>query len=90
MAAKLAVVEYGVEDLEPPILSVEEAVRRSSFIEVPASLYPEQVGDISKGMNEADHKITCSKVLLLSSIYGSFWLKFLYVSAYIQPSSGCG
>ena len=68
MAAKLAVVEYGVEDLEPPILSVEEAVRRSSFFEVPAFLYPEQVGDISKGMNEADHKITCSKVLFLSSI----------------------
>ena len=87
MAAKLAVVDYGVEDLEPPILSVEEAVRRSSFFEVPAFLYPEQVGDISKGMNEADHKITCAKVIYYHLFMVLILLKFLYVSAYIQPSS---
>ncbi|GMN46984.1 hypothetical protein TIFTF001_016161 [Ficus carica] len=42
VAAKLAVVDYGVEDLEPPILTVEEAVRRSSFFDVPPFLNPKQ------------------------------------------------
>lgn len=63
MAAKLAVVDYGVEDLEPPILTVEEAVRRSSFFDVPPFLNPKQVGDISKGMAEAHHKIISAEVL---------------------------
>ncbi|KAL5575105.1 hypothetical protein UlMin_016804 [Ulmus minor] len=69
IAAKLAVVDYGLEDQEPPILSVEEAVRRSSFYEVPPYLYPKQVGDVSKGMAEADHKIISAKFKLDSQYY---------------------
>ncbi|GMN46982.1 hypothetical protein TIFTF001_016159 [Ficus carica] len=69
VAAKLAVVDYGVEDLEPPILTVEEAVRRSSFFDVPPFLYPKQVGDISEGMAEADHKIICGELKLDSQYY---------------------
>ncbi|OMO91111.1 Aldehyde oxidase/xanthine dehydrogenase, a/b hammerhead, partial [Corchorus capsularis] len=56
-AANLAVIDYDKDNLEPPILSIEEAVERSSFYTVPPFLYPEQVGDFSKGMAEADHKI---------------------------------
>uniref|UniRef100_A0A803PY68 indole-3-acetaldehyde oxidase n=1 Tax=Cannabis sativa TaxID=3483 RepID=A0A803PY68_CANSA len=69
VAAELAVVDYGVEDLEPPILSVEEAVRRSSFFEVPSSVYPKQVGDASKNMAEADHKIISAKIELPSQYH---------------------
>ena len=65
MAANLAVVDYDMENLEPPILSVEEAVRKSSFFEVPSILKPKQVGDFSKGMAEADHKILSAEVLLI-------------------------
>ncbi|KAH9699216.1 Indole-3-acetaldehyde oxidase [Citrus sinensis] len=68
-AADLAVVDYDVGNLEPPILSVEEAVGRSSFFEVPSFLYPKSVGDISKGMNEADHKILSAEVKLGSQYY---------------------
>ena len=64
-------INYGTEDLEPPILSVEEAVKRSSFFEVPPYLYPKPVGDISQGMAEADHKIISAEVVL---IYLSFLL----------------
>ncbi|EXB73277.1 Aldehyde oxidase 1 [Morus notabilis] len=69
VAAKSAVVDYEVKDLEPPILTVEEAVRRSSFIDVPPFLYPKQVGDISKGMAEADHKIISAELKLGSQYY---------------------
>jgi len=62
MAANSAVVDYDNENLEPPILSVEDAVERSSFFEVPPFLYPKHVGDISKGMAEADHKILSAEV----------------------------
>ncbi|KAE8692975.1 Indole-3-acetaldehyde oxidase [Hibiscus syriacus] len=43
IAATLAVVEYDKENLEPPILSVEEAVERCSFYKVPPPLYPNQI-----------------------------------------------
>ncbi|XP_062082394.1 indole-3-acetaldehyde oxidase [Humulus lupulus] len=69
VAAELAVVDYGVEDLEPPILTVEEAVRRCSFFEVPSVIYPKQVGDASKGMAEADHKIIAAKIKLPSQYH---------------------
>ncbi|KAM6595876.1 indole-3-acetaldehyde oxidase-like [Cannabis sativa] len=69
VAAELAVVDYGVEDLEPPILSVDEAVRRSSFFEVPTSIYPKQVGDALEGMAEADHKIMSAKIKLPSQYH---------------------
>ena len=32
------------------------------FFEVPPFLYPKHVGDISKGMAEADHKILSAEV----------------------------
>ena len=63
MAASQAIVDYDTENLEPPILTVEEAAERSSFFEVPPMLQPKQVGDFSKGMEEADHKILSAKVL---------------------------
>ncbi|XP_027104274.2 abscisic-aldehyde oxidase-like isoform X1 [Coffea arabica] len=64
IAANSAVINYDTENLDPPILTVEEAVKRSSFFEVPPFLYPEKVGDFSKGMAEADHKILCSEIKL--------------------------
>ncbi|KAJ0084532.1 hypothetical protein Patl1_30152 [Pistacia atlantica] len=68
-AANLAVVDYDMENLEPPILSVEEAVERSSFFEVPPIFSPKQVGDILKGMDEADHKILSAEIKLGSQYY---------------------
>lgn len=65
MAANQAIVDYNTEKLEQPILTVEEAVERSSFFEVPPVLQPKQVGDFSKGMAEADHKIFSAKVFLI-------------------------
>jgi abscisic-aldehyde oxidase len=63
MAANSSVVDYSLENLEPPILSVEAAVERSSFFEVPPFLRPKnQIGDVSKGMAEADHKIVSAEV----------------------------
>ncbi|XP_057441555.1 indole-3-acetaldehyde oxidase-like isoform X2 [Lotus japonicus] len=69
MAANSAIVDYSIEDLEPPILSVEDAVERSSFSEVPPFLCPNQVGDVSKGMSEADHKILSAEMKLGSQYY---------------------
>ncbi|KAJ6410086.1 hypothetical protein OIU84_009564 [Salix udensis] len=69
IASNLVEVDYDIENLEPPILTVEEAVKRSSFFEVPLSLYPKQVGDISKGWAEADHKILSAKIKLGSQYY---------------------
>ncbi|KAG4129755.1 hypothetical protein ERO13_D09G100800v2 [Gossypium hirsutum] len=67
IAADLAVVDYDKENLEPPILSVEEAVERSSFYA--PFFYPEQCGDFSKGMAEADHRILNSQIKLGSQYY---------------------
>lgn len=64
MAANFAIVDYDVENLGPPILTVEDAVKRSSFFDVPPYLYPRKVGDLPKGMDEADHKILSAKVFL--------------------------
>ncbi|KAL6205175.1 hypothetical protein ACLB2K_022437 [Fragaria x ananassa] len=69
LAANAADVEYEMEDMEPPILSVEEAIKRSSYFEVPSFLYPKQVGDISKGMAIADHKITSAQIKLGSQYH---------------------
>ncbi|OMO77106.1 Aldehyde oxidase/xanthine dehydrogenase, a/b hammerhead [Corchorus olitorius] len=69
LAANLAVVDYDKENLEPPILSVEEAVERCSFLEVPPFLYPEQVGNFSEGMAEADHQILSAELKLGSQYY---------------------
>ncbi|KAJ1432168.1 Molybdopterin dehydrogenase, FAD-binding [Sesbania bispinosa] len=69
MAANSAVVDYDIDNIEPPILSVEDAVKRSSFFEVPPFLYPKHIGDISKGMAEADHKILSAEMKLGSQYY---------------------
>ncbi|KAJ7964832.1 putative Aldehyde oxidase [Quillaja saponaria] len=69
MAANSAVIDYDMENLEPPILSLEEAVKRSSLFDVPPILLPKQVGDIAKGMVEADHKILSAEIKLGSQYY---------------------
>ncbi|KAK7276560.1 hypothetical protein RIF29_17703 [Crotalaria pallida] len=69
IAADSAAVDYDVENIEQPILSVEDAVERSSFFEVPPFLSPKHVGDISKGMAEADQKILSSAMKLGSQYY---------------------
>ncbi|OWM64253.1 hypothetical protein CDL15_Pgr018825 [Punica granatum] len=69
MVAEAAVVYYDTEDLEPAILSVEDAVERSSFFEVPSFFQPKQVGDFSKGMAEVDHKILSARIPLRSQYY---------------------
>lgn len=65
MAAKQARVKYSTENLEPPILSVEDAVKRSSFFEIPPFFRPQKVGDFSKGMAEADQKIQAAEVTFI-------------------------
>ncbi|XVF47065.1 hypothetical protein PTKIN_Ptkin03bG0079100 [Pterospermum kingtungense] len=67
-AADLAVIDYDKKNLEP-VLSVEEACERCSFFEVPPFLYPEQVGDFSKGMAEADRQILSAEFKLGSQYY---------------------
>ncbi|KAF2299837.1 hypothetical protein GH714_004282 [Hevea brasiliensis] len=46
------------------VVSVEEAIERSSIFEVPPVVYPEKVGDLSKGMAQADHKILSAEIKL--------------------------
>jgi indole-3-acetaldehyde oxidase len=62
MAAKQAVVEYSTENLQPPILTIEDAIQRNSYIQIPPFLAPKPVGDYNKGMAEADHKILSAEV----------------------------
>ncbi|KAJ4969693.1 hypothetical protein NE237_002792 [Protea cynaroides] len=69
MAADTAVVDYDTEGLEAPILTVEEAVEKSSFFTVPPFAKPKQVGDFSKGMAEAEHKILSEEIKLESQYY---------------------
>ncbi|KAJ0260205.1 Abscisic-aldehyde oxidase [Hirschfeldia incana] len=68
-AAKLAVVEYDVKNLEEPILTVEDAVKRSSFFDVYPMFYPEPVGDVVEGMKEADRKILLAEFRLGSQYF---------------------
>uniref|UniRef100_A0A1S3WYZ9 indole-3-acetaldehyde oxidase n=1 Tax=Nicotiana tabacum TaxID=4097 RepID=A0A1S3WYZ9_TOBAC len=69
VAATTALVEYDTVNVNSPILTVEEAVEKSSFFQIPPFLYPKQVGDFSKGMAEADHKILSAEVRLGSEYY---------------------
>ncbi|XP_073004878.1 indole-3-acetaldehyde oxidase-like [Typha latifolia] len=69
MAAKQAIVDYGTENLEPPILSVEDAVERCSYFDVPSMFSPKQIGDFSKGMAEADQTILSAEVKLDSQYF---------------------
>ncbi|VYS67492.1 unnamed protein product [Arabidopsis thaliana] len=62
IAANLVVIDYDTKDLKPPILSLEEAVENFSLFEVPPPLRGYPVGDITKGMDEAEHKILGSKI----------------------------
>jgi indole-3-acetaldehyde oxidase len=62
MAAKQAVIEYSTENLEPPILTIEDAIQRNSYFHPPPFLVPRPVGDFDKGMSEADHKILSGEV----------------------------
>ncbi|XP_066389466.1 indole-3-acetaldehyde oxidase-like isoform X2 [Miscanthus floridulus] len=58
IAAKRAVIDYSTENLDAPILSIEEAIKRCSYFETPPFLLPQKIGDFSKGMAEADQKIS--------------------------------
>ncbi|XP_055833431.1 aldehyde oxidase 4-like [Solanum dulcamara] len=69
VAARTAVVKYDTEDTASSILSVEEAVKRSSFLQGPVSLDTYPIGDFSKGMAEADHKILSAELRLPSEYY---------------------
>ncbi|XP_008449878.2 indole-3-acetaldehyde oxidase-like isoform X1 [Cucumis melo] len=69
LAAHFTIVDYDTHNLEAPILSVEESVKRSCFFEVSSYLIPEQVGDISKGMAEADHHINAAQIRLGSQYH---------------------
>ncbi|XP_060170005.1 aldehyde oxidase 4-like isoform X1 [Lycium barbarum] len=69
VAARTTVVEYDTENIDSPILTVEEAVDRSSFLQGPVFLDTEPVGDFSKGMAEADHKILSAELRLPSEYY---------------------
>ncbi|KAF3650789.1 Abscisic-aldehyde oxidase [Capsicum annuum] len=62
VAARTALVEYDTANTDSPILTVEDAVEKSSFIQIPPLLYPKQVGDFSKGMAEADRKILSAEM----------------------------
>ncbi|TVU44678.1 hypothetical protein EJB05_04127 [Eragrostis curvula] len=69
MAAKQAVVEYSTENLQPPILTIEDAIQHNSYFPVPPMLAPKPVGDYNLGMSEADHKILSAEVKLESQYY---------------------
>ncbi|KAM7528388.1 hypothetical protein LguiB_031798 [Lonicera macranthoides] len=69
VGAAMAIIDYDTEGLGPPILTVEEAFERSCFFEVPSDMYPAQVGDFSKGMSEADHKILSAEIRLGSQYF---------------------
>ena len=62
MAAKQAEIEYSTENLEPPILTIEDAIQHNSYFHSPPFLSPQPVGDFDKGMSEADHKILSGEV----------------------------
>lgn len=72
MAASSALVDYDTQGLDPPILTVQEAVKRSSFFDVPPYVCPQTVGDFSKGMTEADHNILSAEVILYSKELKSY------------------
>ncbi|CAN4120096.1 unnamed protein product [Withania somnifera] len=69
VVARTALIEYETENIGSPILTVEDAVEKSSFFQIPPSMYPKQVGDFSKGMAEADHKILSAEIRLGSEYY---------------------
>ncbi|XP_021864564.1 abscisic-aldehyde oxidase [Spinacia oleracea] len=69
IAANKVVIDYDMENLEPPILTVEDAVDKCSFFDIPPFLCPKPVGDFDKGMAEADQKILSAEIRLPSQYY---------------------
>ncbi|KAG2534679.1 indole-3-acetaldehyde oxidase-like isoform X1 [Panicum virgatum] len=69
IAAKQAVVEYSTENLQPPILTIEDAIQHSSYFSTHPFLTPKPVGDYNQGMSGADHKILSAEVNLESQYY---------------------
>ncbi|KQK12821.1 hypothetical protein BRADI_1g06177v3 [Brachypodium distachyon] len=69
MAAKQVVIEYNTENLEPPILTIEDAIQHNRYFHTPPFFIPNQVGDFDQGMSEADHKILSGEVKLESQYY---------------------
>ncbi|KAJ1293275.1 hypothetical protein BS78_01G055100 [Paspalum vaginatum] len=69
MAAKQAVIEYSTENLQPPILTIDDAIQRNSYFNTPPFLAPKPVGDYNQGMSQADHKILSVEVKLESQYY---------------------
>ncbi|KQK12817.1 probable aldehyde oxidase 2 isoform X2 [Brachypodium distachyon] len=69
MAAKQAMIEYSTEKLEPPILTIEDAIQHDSYFHTPPFLAPTQIGDFDKEMSKADHKILSGEVKLESQYY---------------------
>ncbi|KAL8115469.1 hypothetical protein AgCh_022095 [Apium graveolens] len=57
-AASLSIVDYDTDNLGLPILTVEEAVEKSSFFEVPPFLYPAQIGDFSMAWLKLTTRLT--------------------------------
>jgi hypothetical protein len=72
LARKQVIIEYDTKDLKPPILTVEQAVQNNSYFNVPPERYPNQVGDFSKGMAEADHKIMSTEVCSFHFLWDIF------------------
>ena len=58
MAAKQAVIEYSTENLQPPILTIEDAIERSSFFQTLPFVAPKPVGDYNQGVSKADHTLS--------------------------------
>ncbi|XP_049379003.1 abscisic-aldehyde oxidase-like [Solanum stenotomum] len=69
LAATTALIEYDTTTVDSPILTVEEAVEKASFIQVPPPFQPAQIGDFSKGMAEADQKILSAELRLGSEYH---------------------
>jgi hypothetical protein len=79
MAAKQAIIEYDKSDLGPAIVTVEQAVENNSYIKVPPDLYPKEVGDVAKGMAEADHVIPSAEVCSITFRTLSIFVSLAYV-----------
>ncbi|KAL4592125.1 hypothetical protein LXL04_005110 [Taraxacum kok-saghyz] len=69
IAAETAMVDYETKDLDPPILTVEQAVEKSSFFEIPPFIDLSPIGDFSKGMAESDHQIHSAEIKFESQYY---------------------
>eukprot|EP00252_Welwitschia_mirabilis_P005228 TRINITY_DN1571_c0_g1_i1.p1 TRINITY_DN1571_c0_g1~~TRINITY_DN1571_c0_g1_i1.p1 ORF type:complete len:1281 (+),score=269.60 TRINITY_DN1571_c0_g1_i1:1241-5083(+) len=69
VAANKVKVHYDTETLGPPILTVDDAIAKESFHQVPGWCSPKPVGDFQKGMMDADHKIESAEVKIGSQYY---------------------